>query len=681
MRSTKSSWRLRLRENLNARLIAAVAAVVLLALLAANTAAYLILRDQLDRQSTLALQQGQQTAALVLAERSATLDGLVAVLSQRPTLRRLLAAADFPALASFLEDFRSQSDLDWVIFCDPTQTIHTAAGATLDATLNAALCQSDEPTGYRLLGDRPALLAHAAVVGSSGETAGQVVAGQWIDASFLQTLVEASRLEQSVITSDGQRLISSWPVSAAAPAQPFDAPWPPERHRQQDADGRQYDIIYTALGEGAAPRLWLESAQPVSERLSVERRVLALLMASTAISALVLSGVAAVSVRRANRPLTDALRRSQDAVTAAQSERLAALESLDALIRSIVEGVIMTDAQGTVRFFSAGAERILGLPAAQVLGLPLQHVLLPADGSSFAADALLATPGHGQIIEVRTQAGAVATVMIAATHIDRTAAGGSLHAYLLRDVTEEEAHNRLRSYFLASISHEFRTPLSTLKASLELLVNDDAPLSPSEVGQLLRPAYLSVVGLQTLVDNLLTSSTIEAGRFVLHLTDVDVGLILADAVRVVQPMLERRQQQLIVELPARRGPVRGDAAQLTQVLINFLTNAAKYSPNNATLEVVISQPAAGVLRVAVFDEGPGVAPDARSEIFRRFVRHHENEREQYGVGLGLYVAKSAILAHGGRIDVADRPGGGSEFWFELPVQETPAQRTLREEAA
>jgi signal transduction histidine kinase len=311
----------------------------------------------------------------------------------------------------------------------------------------------------------------------------------------------------------------------------------------------------------------------------------------------------------------------------------------------------------------------------------LLDVLLPADGSSFAADALLATPGHGQIIEMRTQAGAIVTVMIGATHINRTAAGGSLHAYLLRDVTEEEAHNRLRSYFLASISHEFRTPLSTLKASLELLVTDDAPLSPSEVGQLLRPAYLSVVGLQTLVDNLLTSSTIEAGRFVLHLADVDVGLILADAVRVVQPMLERRQQQLIVDLPASRSAVRGDAAQLTQVLINFLTNAAKYSPNNATLEVIISQPGANVLRVAVLDEGPGIAADARTEIFRRFVRHHDNEREQYGVGLGLYVAKSAILAHGGRIDVADRPGGGSEFWFELPVQEAPARKALEGEAA
>lgn len=85
-------------------------------------------------------------------------------------------------------------------------------------------------------------------------------------------------------------------------------------------------------------------------------------------------------------------------------------------------------------FLRRRQRRILGLPAAQTMGLPLVDMLLPADGSRFAADALLATPGHAQIIEVRTQAGAVVTVMIGATHINRTAAGDSLHAYLLHEM-------------------------------------------------------------------------------------------------------------------------------------------------------------------------------------------------------------------------------------------------------
>ena len=179
-----------------------------------------------------------------------------------------------------------------------------------------------------------------------------------------------------------------------------------------------------------------------------------------------------------------------------------------------------------------------------------------------------------------------------------------------------------------------------------------------------------MVGLQTLIDNLLTSSTIEAGQFALHLGDVNLNTVLADAIRVVTPLLERRQQALILDLPAIPPPVKGDATQLTQVLINLLSNASKYSPAGAPIEVTITRRAGAagkVVRVAIADRGTGIDPDRRAEIFRRFVRHHDNEREQYGVGLGLYVAKTTITAHGGAIDVDERSGGGSSFWFELPL--------------
>lgn len=251
----------------------------------------------------------------------------------------------------------------------------------------------------------------------------------------------------------------------------------------------------------------------------------------------------------------------------------------------------------------------------------------------------------------------------------------NFNAYLARKVTEEEAHQRLRSYFLANISHEFRTPLSALRASLELLVNEENPLDPAEARQVLRAAHLSLVGLQTLIDNLLISSAIEAGRFSLHLAEVDMRVILADAVRVATPLLERRQQPLIVELPAAPALVHGDGAQLTQVVLNLLINASKYSPVGSAVEATVAVRVKEdkgekgarqkIVRVAVADRGPGVDPALRSEIFRRFVRGHDSEREQYGVGLGLYVAKTTILAHGGRIDVENRPGGGALFWFEL----------------
>ncbi|MBO9395025.1 ATP-binding protein, partial [Caldilinea sp.] len=312
------------------------------------------------------------------------------------------------------------------------------------------------------------------------------------------------------------------------------------------------------------------------------------------------------------------------------------------------------------------------------IGMRIEQLLQNEEGESFSGEALLAAPGASQLLELRTCTGERITVAVSATRIGRPGEARSVNAYLVRDVTEEEALQRLRSYFLASISHEFRTPLSALRASLELLVNEENPLDLAESRQLLRPAYLSVVGLQTLIDNLLISSAIEAGRFSLHFREADLRVILADAVRVVMPLLERRQQPLIVELPATPALVRGDAVHLTQALINLLTNASKYSPVGSPVEVTISLRIEGkdegkegesapqrIVRVAVADKGPGVDPALRSEIFRRFVRRHDSEREQYGVGLGLYVAKTAITAHGGSIDVENHPEGGSLFWFEL----------------
>lgn len=649
----------RLTASLNAHLIVTMVVLVLIALLTANGAAFLILRDQLDQQSQRTLQQGERTALLVLDERKRTLDALGAVLSQRPTLRRFLDEEDYAGLSGFLEDFRAQGELDWVVVCDETGAVLAAS----TQSVRASLCHSVTISGYKLIDGRPTLVTTANVVTHLGT---HVVAGQWIDAAFLTALVSASALAHGIVdAASGERLVATW--LAPADSAPIHAPG-----QVNDATGARFVVSYVEMTAPAGADLLLESALPVSDRIAAERRILALLIASTTLSAAVLAAIAVFGVRRVNAPVVDALRRSEDAMSAAQAERLAALESLDALIQSIVEGVIMTDDDGVVRFVSAGAERILKTPAAIALGRPIGQLLQLSDGGPFPGSELLAAPGHSQLLDLCTHVGEQITVAVSATRITQPGSQGRANAYLVRDVTEEEAHSRLRSYFLSSISHEFRTPLSTLRASLELLVNEEAPLDPAESRQLLRPAYLSVVGLQTLVDNLLTSSTIEAGHFVLHLAEVDLRVILADAVRVVTPLLDRRQQQLVVELPATPPVVNGDAAQLTQVLINLLTNASKYSPTGSTVEVSITQHftranegVCKIVRVAVADDGPGVDPAARAEIFRRFVRHHDSEREQYGVGLGLYVAKTTITAHGGRIDVESRPGGGSIFWFEL----------------
>jgi signal transduction histidine kinase len=255
-------------------------------------------------------------------------------------------------------------------------------------------------------------------------------------------------------------------------------------------------------------------------------------------------------------------------------------------------------------------------------------------------------------------------------------------ALVLRDITEEEATHHLRAYFLANISHEFRTPLSTLNASLELLMDEGQESSSAEMRDLLKPIHLSLLELQTLIDNLLEGSTIEAGEFRLRKRTMTINEAITGALTVVQPMLERRRQTISVTEPATLGEMWADRVRLTQVLVNLLANASKYTPMGEAIDMTVEVHRQNVsdqgqevtYRVMLADRGPGIPAAERVNIFRRFMRLDRSQSgkagdqmgDVHGTGIGLYVVKMTIEAHDGRVGIEDRPGGGSIFWFELP---------------
>jgi signal transduction histidine kinase len=234
-------------------------------------------------------------------------------------------------------------------------------------------------------------------------------------------------------------------------------------------------------------------------------------------------------------------------------------------------------------------------------------------------------------------------------------------------VNELRREKAWTDHFLANVSHEFRTPLSAVAAAVELLMDQAPDLSPAESQELLTSLHLGVVNLQNFVDNLLESASIEAGRFQVHPRPCTLNDSIAEAVRIMQPLLSKHGQRLIVELPASLPMAKADPRRTVQVLVNLLSNANKYGPADAEIALSVST-SDGWIRLSVGDRGPGIPAGQRGDLFQRFATSTDGgDQRQVGFGLGLSVVKAIVEGHNGEVGVDDRPGGGAAFWFTLPV--------------
>ena len=148
---------------------------------------------------------------------------------------------------------------------------------------------------------------------------------------------------------------------------------------------------------------------------------------------------------------------------------------------------------------------------------------------------------------------------------------------------------------------------------------------------------------------------------------VDLAPIVAEAIQTMQPLLFKYDQHLSVDMPLEPPRVLADKRRIVQVLVNLISNANKYGPPGEDICLEVSA-TSEMIRLVVKDRGPGIPHDQRDNLFGRFVFPQEGvEISQAGAGLGLSVVKAIVEAHGGEVSVEDRPGGGSQFWFTLPV--------------
>lgn len=224
---------------------------------------------------------------------------------------------------------------------------------------------------------------------------------------------------------------------------------------------------------------------------------------------------------------------------------------------------------------------------------------------------------------------------------------------------------RIKSSFLANVSHELKTPIALIRLAVETLEMQRFA-SPEESGKFLRRIHRETVRLNVLVENILDFARLEAGQRTFRFGPVDAVELVRETMDSFRLRLEDQGFALRVDLPDQLPPIRGDGPALAQCLLNLLDNAVKYSKQRKEIRVAAFE-RDGCIAISVQDRGIGIATRDHKRIFDKFVRIEDGlVHDVKGTGLGLSLVQQIIRAHNGRIEVSSTPGEGSTFTLWLP---------------
>jgi PAS domain S-box-containing protein len=348
-------------------------------------------------------------------------------------------------------------------------------------------------------------------------------------------------------------------------------------------------------------------------------------------------------------------------------------QRLDAIIEQSADGVMIIDQRWRITTFNRTMEQLtgwsreeaVGRPCAEVLGIenlqginiclsdcPLQR--LPFAANPVVEGRMLTRDGREIFVQSRyaPQRGPTGQFLGAIANV--------------RDVTLQKQEEALQNTFISVISHELKTPVSIIKGFAGTLRREDAEFSALQYREGLTMIEDEADRLARLIQDLLDVSRLTAGGIRLDLSDFPLAALASDVVRSFAPTAGERFE-FELRFPDDMPPVQGDYERCRQVLANLVSNAVKYSPEGGNIRIG-GWPEGEHAVCYVSDQGIGIAAEEQEAIFRRFYRvDNRLRRETQGSGLGLFLTRAIVEAHGGRIWVESQSGKGARFVFTLPL--------------
>jgi len=372
-----------------------------------------------------------------------------------------------------------------------------------------------------------------------------------------------------------------------------------------------------------------------------------------------------------------------------RANQLLTARLLASIVESSNDAIISKSLDGTIQSWNAAAERLFGFTAEQAVGKHISLIIPPERIAE--EDAIIARLKHGQRIEHfeterRRSDGRDIIVSLTISPLKDDAGNVIGASKIARDMSERKRledslrklasdlseADRRKNEFLAMLAHELRNPLAPMSNMLEVLKHS------GNNGEVVKQAHDTIerqlAQLVRLVDDLLDLNRITYDRLELRRSDVELAMVVQQAVEVARPLIDAAGQKLTINLPDEAIYLNADRARLAQVFGNLLNNSCKYTRPNGAISLSARRNGNNEVLVSVRDDGAGIPPDKIDSIFDMFMQvDRSSDRSQSGLGIGLTLVKRLVEMHGGSIEARSAgEGQGSEFVVQLPMIDKPA---------
>ena len=345
-------------------------------------------------------------------------------------------------------------------------------------------------------------------------------------------------------------------------------------------------------------------------------------------------------------------------------------QQLETALQSMLAGVLVMATDERVLLLNSAARHILQLPAENGVGRPAAEVVGPGEVLDLLRDSMASKEEVSREISLGGEGGRTFQMQTALLRDDRSEPTGIVATF--SDITEIRNIERMKTEFVSSVSHELRTPLTSIKGFVRTLLDDTEGYYDRDTQ---REFYQIIDAecdrLVRLISDMLNVARIESGRALeLDLSTVDLTALVAKVITSQKSYTTRHK--FYTDIPESCRHIVADEDKIDQILTNLVSNAVKYSPQGGQVSVTATDDD-GSVAVTVSDQGIGIAAEHLGKMFSRFHRvDSADTRKVGGTGIGLYLVRHLVEAHGGTVTVESQVGQGSSFTFVMPKRPTQA---------